>query len=120
MQRIDTFRIEKCNGNGSIGAACRLAIFLPGVRWSNLNIAATELSVIYDDHRITLPSIIAALNSIGFSILFLSSPAMPTTTIIHPVNRIVRHLSSSKKTNKFIKDQQIQVSGMTLKYNKIL
>jgi hypothetical protein len=101
MQRTDTFGVENCTGNGGIGAACRLAIFLPGVMWSSLNIAATELSVTYDDHRITLPGIIAALNNIGFAILFLPSPAISAAAAIHPANRTVRHLRSHKDANKF-------------------
>jgi hypothetical protein len=94
MQRTDTFRVEKLTGNVGIGAACRLAIFLPGVMWSNFNIAATELSVTYDDRRITLPGIISELNNIGFGIFFLPSPAMPAATAIHSANRTVRHLCS--------------------------
>jgi hypothetical protein len=120
MRRTDTFRVQKCTGKGGIGVACRLAIFLPGVMWSNLNIAATELSVIYDDRRIMLPDIISALNNIGVAILFLPSPSKsPAATI--PAKRTVRYLHSYKEANKFTKDREIQVSGMPHSpYKKIL
>jgi hypothetical protein len=97
MQRTDTFRVEKCIGKAGISVACRLAIFLPGVMWSRINIDATKLSITYDDRRITLAGIISALNNIGVAILFLPSPDIPAATGIHPANRIVRYLRSYKE-----------------------
>jgi hypothetical protein len=101
MQRTDTFRVEKSIGNGGIGAACRLAIFLPGVMWSNLNISATELSVTYDDSRITLPGIISALNNIGVAVLFLPSQTIPADAYINPANRTIRRFRSYKETSRY-------------------
>jgi hypothetical protein len=65
MKMTNIFKIETSVGISHISATSRFVRSLMGVVWGDINGAATELTVIYDNRLITRSGIASALKSIG-------------------------------------------------------
>jgi hypothetical protein len=92
MKRTDTFKIETGAGTGHISAASRLVRSLMGVEWGDINSAATELIVTYDDCLITRLGIASALKGIGITCKIFVTPAKPSNDADTPENRAAQKI----------------------------
>jgi hypothetical protein len=92
MKRTDTFKIGTGAGTSHISAASRLVRSLMGVEWGDINSAATELTVTYDDRWITRPGIASALKGIGVTCKIFATPAKSSNTAERPESRAAKKI----------------------------
>jgi hypothetical protein len=82
-----------------MSVASRLIRSLIGVEWGDINSAATELTVTYDDCWITRSGIATALKSIGVSckIFAVPTPAKPPSIADRSESRVAQKIRYHKE-----------------------